>query len=100
MVFKYFEWMHLFWQMKHYQKVENYPGASPRQDKLYQFFPEGAFCSDGSRYHALFRKGKENNLIIVLDGGRIAAAGTHEELLATSKIYQEIYQSQQEGVGE
>ena len=26
--------------------------------------------------------------------------GTHEELLATSPIYQEIYQSQQEGVGE
>jgi len=69
MVFKYIEWMHLLWQMKHYQKVEDYPGALPKQDKLYQFFPEGAICSDGSRYHALFRKGKENNLMIVLDGG-------------------------------
>jgi len=32
--------------------------------------------------------------ILVLDGGRIAAKGTHHELLATSPIYQEIYYSQ------
>jgi ATP-binding cassette, subfamily B, multidrug efflux pump len=32
--------------------------------------------------------------IVVLDGGRIAAVGTHTELLARSPIYQEIYQSQ------
>jgi len=32
--------------------------------------------------------------IIVLDRGRIAAEGTHEELMATSEIYQEIYRSQ------
>lgn len=32
--------------------------------------------------------------IIVLDGGAVAAHGTHDELLAESKIYQEIYQSQ------
>lgn len=32
--------------------------------------------------------------IIVLDQGRIAGQGTHEELLATNKIYQEIAQSQ------
>jgi ATP-binding cassette subfamily B protein len=32
--------------------------------------------------------------IIVLDKGRIAAEGTHAELLATSPIYQEIYDSQ------
>ena len=32
--------------------------------------------------------------IIVLDGGRIAASGTHEELLKTSPIYREIYYTQ------
>jgi ATP-binding cassette subfamily B protein len=34
--------------------------------------------------------------IIVLEGGRIAAEGTHEELLASSPIYQDIYASQLE----
>ncbi len=32
--------------------------------------------------------------IVVLDQGKIAAEGTHEELLASSPIYQEIYRSQ------
>jgi ATP-binding cassette subfamily B protein len=32
--------------------------------------------------------------IVVLDRGRILAQGTHSELLATSPIYQEIYESQ------
>lgn len=32
--------------------------------------------------------------ILVLDRGRIAAQGTHQELLASSPIYQEIYHSQ------
>lgn len=32
--------------------------------------------------------------ILVLDEGRLAAEGTHEELLKTSPIYQEIYQTQ------
>jgi ATP-binding cassette subfamily B protein len=32
--------------------------------------------------------------ILVLDDGQIAAEGTHHELLATSPIYQEIYDSQ------
>ena len=38
--------------------------------------------------------------IIILEDDHIAAQGTHEELLASSPIYQEIYQSQQEGVME
>ena len=38
--------------------------------------------------------------ILILDDDHIAGRGTHEELLASNPIYQEIYQSQQEGVGE
>ena len=38
--------------------------------------------------------------ILILEDDHIAAHGTHEELLQSSPIYQEIYQSQQEGVGE
>ena len=37
--------------------------------------------------------------ILILDEDHIAARGTHEELLNSSPIYREIYQSQQEGVG-
>ena len=35
--------------------------------------------------------------IIVMDNGTIHAVGTHEELLATNAIYQEVYASQQKG---
>ena len=38
--------------------------------------------------------------ILILDDDHIAGRGTHEQLLASNPIYQEIYQSQQEGVGE
>ena len=38
--------------------------------------------------------------ILILDDDHIAGMGTHEELLANNEIYQEIYQSQQEGVGD
>ena len=35
--------------------------------------------------------------IIVMDGGKINAVGTHEELLKTNEIYREVYESQQKG---
>ena len=35
------------------------------------------------------------DLIVVLERGEINGLGTHEELLKTNTIYQEIYQSQQ-----
>jgi ATP-binding cassette subfamily B multidrug efflux pump len=34
------------------------------------------------------------DIIVVLDDGRIAAQGTHRELLSSSPIYREIYESQ------
>ena len=35
--------------------------------------------------------------IILLDHGRVSACGTHEELLRTSGIYREVYESQRKG---
>ena len=40
---------------------------------------------------------QEANMIIVLDNGAISSVGTHEELLRTSPIYQEVYYTQQKG---
>ena len=38
------------------------------------------------------------DMILVLDDGKISGMGTHEQLMASNQIYQEVYQSQQEGV--
>lgn len=38
--------------------------------------------------------------IIVLDDGHISAVGSHDELLKTSEIYREVYESQQKGSDE
>ncbi len=40
---------------------------------------------------------KHADQIIILDRGCVNAIGTHDELLKTNKIYQEIYESQKEG---
>lgn len=37
--------------------------------------------------------------IIIMEDGKVNAVGTHEYLMAENSIYQEIYHSQQEGVG-
>lgn len=38
--------------------------------------------------------------IVVLDDGKINAVGTHQQLLETNSIYQEVYHSQQKGTAE
>ncbi len=40
---------------------------------------------------------QEADLILVMENGQIAAQGTHEELLQTSEIYREVYESQTKG---
>ena len=40
---------------------------------------------------------QDADLIVVLDGGRIAAVGKHDALLETSGIYREVYESQTKG---
>ena len=41
---------------------------------------------------------KHADQILILDRGAVAALGTHDTLLANNRIYQEIYESQKEGV--
>ncbi len=40
---------------------------------------------------------QDADLIVVLDNGQIAAVGNHTELLKTSHIYREVYESQRKG---
>ncbi|MFA3800277.1 ABC transporter ATP-binding protein [Leptotrichia hongkongensis] len=40
---------------------------------------------------------KDSDKILVLEDGVITAVGTHDELLKTSKVYREVYESQTEG---
>ena len=41
---------------------------------------------------------QESDLILVMDGGHIVATGKHDDLLQTSHIYREVYESQTKGV--
>ena len=43
---------------------------------------------------------QECDLILVMDGGRVVAQGKHDELLKTSDIYREVYESQTKGAME
>ncbi len=40
---------------------------------------------------------QDADLIVILDNGQVVSVGTHDELLQTSPIYQEVYYSQQKG---
>ena len=40
---------------------------------------------------------QDADMIIIMDNGMVNAVGTHEELLASSPIYREVFYSQQKG---
>ena len=40
---------------------------------------------------------QDADMIIIMDGGRILESGTHEQRLKTSRIYQDLYNTQQKG---
>ena len=64
------------------------------ESQLYQAL--GQSCPDTTKIIVAQRIASIKNAdrIAVLDGGRIAACGTHEELLRDSDIYRDIYNSQ------
>ena len=43
---------------------------------------------------------KDADEILVVDDGEIKGVGTHDELIKSNEIYQEIYNTQQKGVSE
>ena len=40
---------------------------------------------------------EDADMIVILDNGRIAATGTHDELIKGNDIYREIYEQQMKG---
>ena len=58
-----------------------------------------AFCPETTKIIIAQRIAsvKDADMIIVMDNGKISAAGTHKELLETSSIYKEVYEQQTNG---
>ncbi len=61
--------------------------------RLKEYLPETTKIIIAQRISSV----QDSDLILVLDGGKISAAGTHEELLETSEIYKEVYAQQTSG---
>ena len=60
---------------------------------LHSYIPETTKIIIAQRISSV----EDADRIIVMDGGRINAIGTHRELLQTNQIYQEVYESQRKG---
>ena len=54
--------------------LEEFPQLveTPKQGKWYEVTPDGLLCANGDPYHAVFRKGKENKLIVYFFGGGVS----------------------------
>ncbi len=61
-----------------------------------QFIPETTKIIIAQRVVSV----QDADLILVMDNGTVAAAGTHEELLADCTIYKEVYEQQTNGGGD
>ena len=66
------------------------------REGLRQYIPETTKIIIAQRVASV----QDADLILVMDGGRIAATGTHAELLASNEIYREVYTSQTMGGAE
>ena len=66
------------------------------REGLRQYIPETTKIIIAQRVASV----QDADLILVMDGGRIAAMGTHAELLASNEIYREVYTSQTMGGAE
>ena len=63
------------------------------QESFAKFLPDTTKIIIAQRISSIEHAGK----IVVMDDGRISAVGTHEELLQSSFIYKEVYESQKKG---
>lgn len=66
------------------------------QKALADFIPETTKIIIAQRVSSV----QHADQIIVMDDGKIAAAGQHDELLKTCNIYREVYESQKKGDAE
>ena len=66
------------------------------RDGFKRFIPETTKIIIAQRTSSV----QDADRIIVMDGGAVQAVGTHEQLLQSSSIYREVYESQNKGGGE